>query len=157
MEGKKDVSRPLKVAVFDDDSDIREVIVLMLEEYLGFEVVAFDSNDRIKYQGITDAIKKGEIKVILCDGMTSGRQNLSGLDVVGIVRKLNFNTRVFVCTGMPSKDFLVQCRQAGANAFIVKPFRIEHIEAAFAAKDFYTNYQLQRLGSIFEALPVTVS
>lgn len=156
MQGKKESSTELSVMVLDDDPDIRQVIVMALEDSLGFKVVELDSNDRVEDAEIKSIIESGKVDVVFCDGKTSGRQKLSGPEVVCIVRKLNPSTRVFVCTGMPTVDFLSQCRQAGADAFICKPFRIKELEEALSAESFYTNFQPPTQRSI-GVLPVTVT
>ncbi|MDY6862547.1 MAG: response regulator [Thermodesulfobacteriota bacterium] len=109
----------LKILVIDDDSEIRTILGDILVS-LGYGVIM--ANDGL--EGI-DRIKECTIDLIMCDVYMP---NLSGLEFLKEIKKIEIEIPVVMVTGLPDVDIAVEAMKEGAADFISKPFRLEQIE-----------------------------
>ncbi len=124
---------PKRVLVVDDNEDIRNLLSLVLQKE-GFEVfLAADGTEAILI------IKSNELDLVLLDVMMPV---LSGLDILKIIRenkdkKIN-GIPVMMITAASTIADIDAAIEAGANSYIVKPFRNENL--------------MQKITAIFEGV-----
>lgn len=111
-----------KILLVDDDSDILEVVKLILEGS-GYQVMT--SNDG----NIIGIIENDMPDLILLDMLLCGED---GRDITRKIRKngKTKNARIVMMSAYPNANKLAL--DAGANDFIQKPFQIEHLLAIVA-------------------------
>lgn len=134
--------RNLSVMVIDDSQYTREILKTVLR---GFGVGNLKEADN-GHDGFRLLADGGDVDVIICD---IEMKPINGIEFVrmlrqrqhppeiGMSRVINPNTPVIMLTSHAKKSLVDMARQAGANAYIVKPVvpkvlfdRIERIAAA---------------------------
>jgi signal transduction histidine kinase/DNA-binding response OmpR family regulator len=113
---------PFRILVVDDDADNLNMMGNMLTT-LGLEVLLVDSGDK----ALTD-YKEHKPDLVILDYQMGP---LSGVDVVRNIRALKNGNSVpiIMVTASPFNEYREQSLQAGANAFLSKPFREEQLFA----------------------------
>jgi len=114
----------LKIAVVEDDINMRKSLVLALKEE-GYEVVEFRD-------GIS-ALKKldDSIDLIITD------ITMPKMDGIEFVKKLNGKYEVIMITGNASLDRAIECIRLGVKDFLTKPFELEDLIKAIERKRIY--------------------
>ncbi len=108
-----------KVLIADDATFMRTTLKMMLEKN-GFEVVgeARDGMEAItKYKELTPDIVTMDITM----------PNLSGIDALKGIRKLDSDAKVIMITAMGQDSMVKESIIYGAKSFIVKPFKEEQV------------------------------
>jgi DNA-binding NtrC family response regulator len=114
------ISSQLSLLVVDDDKDICEY----LEDFLthdGYRVVAINDPTRV-----VETMRAGEYHICILDIMMP---NLSGIDLLSMIRKIDDDIAVIILTGYPSLDTATASIQHDVSAYIKKPFHIEEFRA----------------------------
>lgn len=117
------IHREDTILIVDDDKGARETLVEMLEMN-GYRCLATEDGA----QAIARA-KSDEVDLVMTDMHMPG---LSGLDLIGEIRKIDDSIPVILITGYPSVDTAVEAMKRGAVEFLSKPFDIKlvtHIAA----------------------------
>ena len=111
-----------KLMLIEDDDTMRSLLQTLLE-FEGFLVLQLDGGTNL--DDILDRLRHDRPDLILLDVHL---RNLSGFDLVTQLRQDEElkQTRVLMSSGM---ELSVQCRQAGADGFILKPFMPEDLIA----------------------------
>ena len=106
------------ILTVDDSSTIRDQLRDLLEPN-GFQILEADSGEA----GLALA-RERQADLMIVDVNMPG---MDGLDMIAKVRELPGykRTPAFVLTTESSADLLKRGRQAGANAWVVKPFQSE--------------------------------
>jgi DNA-binding response OmpR family regulator len=106
----------MKVLVVEDDVDIQDLVIALLSR-VGHEVIAEDNGDA----GLAAALSQGPDLVIL-DWMMPG---LSGVEVCRGMRAdpRTTNVPVLMLTSKAQEADIDQAFTAGADDYMVKPFR----------------------------------
>jgi DNA-binding response OmpR family regulator len=115
-----------KVMIIEDDNSMRFLLGALLQ-LEGFQVI--EDNGCGDNEGIIRVMEKERPNAIYMDVHIG---NKSGIDVLKIIRKneiLN-TTKVLMSSGM---DLSLECTQAGADGFIMKPFMPEELIAQIKA------------------------
>jgi DNA-binding NtrC family response regulator len=103
----------LSVLVVDDDKDVCEY----LADFLSNEGYAVQTvND--SRQAI-ETLRSGTFHVVIIDLMMP---ELSGIDLLGQIRRVDDDVAVIILTGYPSLDTATQSIQHDVSAYIRKPF-----------------------------------
>jgi len=108
----------MKVLIVEDTESVRFALRLALE-YLGHEVVetAMDGEEALeKYGRFHPEIVFMDVKMPRMDGLTC----------TSLLAKLDPNAKVIIVTGGRSTES--DARDAGARAFVEKPFEIAHLQ-----------------------------
>lgn len=101
------------VLVVDDEAVIRDAVRLILGAE-GWQVaVAPDAESAFAHEAL------GSCRLVLCDLMLPGH---SGLDVVREVRRRRPWVPIVMITGYATADNATRAIEAGASAFLAKPF-----------------------------------
>ncbi len=109
------------VLVVDDESVIRKGISRALEKRGLFTRVAANGKEALAL------MSDYNFDLVLLD---IRMPDMDGLDVLSLIRKKYPKTQVIMITGYPTIDTAVHCVKLGALDYLVKPFRLEDLDAA---------------------------
>jgi DNA-binding NtrC family response regulator len=112
-----DKVRTITVLVVDDERSIRELLGDTLEAVGYKSLIAED------YEAAENILKSTPIDVVITDVLLPGR---SGVDLIKAVKTNYPNIPVLAISGKNVSQ--AEIRQAGADGFLAKPFRIGKIE-----------------------------
>ena len=113
VEAKKDM-----IAVVDDDESVRRTIVLLIEAF-GFRATAFDSAESF--------MKSGEQHNTSCLILDVRTPNVNGLRLQSELAAAGCSIPIIIITAYDDKEFRRRATQAGAVAFLSKPFSDEQL------------------------------
>ena len=109
-----------KILVIDDDPGIGDMMSLVLE-FKGYDVIISEKSDEVE-----EIILNKKIDLLILDMLISG---VNGTDVC---RRLKSNKDpdiseipILMMSGL--HDAVKECKQAGANDFIAKPFEMDQL------------------------------
>ena len=114
------------VLVVDDESVVRKGISRALEKRGLFTRVAGNGKDAMAL------MNDYPFDLVLLD---IRMPDMDGLDVLALIRKKYPKTQVIMITGYPTIDTAVHCVKLGALDYLVKPFRLEDLDAALNKTD----------------------
>ncbi len=111
------------ILVVDDSGIIREQLSHTLR-FHGYTVILADNGG----QGLTMAMSHPEIDLFIVD---INMPNMNGLEMIEEIRMIpnHKDTAIFVLTTESSSEVANEGREAGATAWIVKPFKEEPLLA----------------------------
>ncbi len=111
------------ILVVDDSGIIREQLSHTLR-YHGYKVLTADNGG----MGLTMAMSHPEINLFIVD---INMPNMNGLEMIEEIRLIDPHkeTPIFVLTTESSSEIANEGKQAGATAWIVKPFKEEPLLA----------------------------
>lgn len=114
----------MKILIVEDDVAIADLLtkILLTKNYQVKQVD--DGLDAL------DIINKEEFDLILLDIMLPG---LNGVDVLKRIRKNKVETPVILLTAIGTSKSVVEGLNSGADDYIVKPFKIEELQARINA------------------------
>ena len=113
----------MKIAIVEDDINMRKSLEIALAEYEEFEVVSFKS--------AKDALKKldDSIELVITD------INMPQMDGIEFLRTLNGRYEALIITGNATLNKAIDSIRLGVKDFLTKPFDIETlVEAIHRAK-----------------------
>jgi two-component system response regulator PilR (NtrC family) len=109
-----------QILIVDDDNTIRDALYdLFSEEHICHTVETADK--------ALATLETDEYDVVLTDISMPG---LSGLELVGHVRQKYPNTPVIIITGISDQAHAQGLMRLGAFDYLLKPFRLEVVEAS---------------------------
>ena len=103
----------IKIAVFDDNKNIRNSIVLLLNTEAGFEVVGSFSNAKNCIREVLDCSPD----VVLMDIEMPG---INGIEAVRLLKKEMPNIQILIQTVFEDDDRIYESIVAGASGYILK-------------------------------------
>jgi DNA-binding NtrC family response regulator len=106
----------LSILVVDDDKDVCEY----LEDFLshdGYRVVAISDPTQV-----VDVLRGDEFHICIVDLMMP---KLSGIDLLGQIRKVDNDLAVIILTGYPSLETATASIEHDVSAYIKKPFSVD--------------------------------
>lgn len=105
-----------KILVVDDDTDMGSMIKMILE-YKGFNVTSLKRGEHAK-----QIMKENDIDLLILDMLLSG---VNGTEICAEIKKdpLVANIPVIMISAHP--DAKKTCMEAGADAFLSKPFDLQ--------------------------------
>jgi DNA-binding response OmpR family regulator len=111
-------ARP-RVLVVEDEQPLRELVVVTLGE-------EFECDQAADGEAALERLRAGAPQLVVLDSMLPGR---SGLEVLGEMRedpRLR-DVPVLMLSAWQSPEDVETAMDAGANAFLGKPFRVEEL------------------------------
>jgi DNA-binding NtrC family response regulator len=109
-----------RVLIVDDEAVVRKGIARVLEGQ-GFSVhLACEGKEALEIMAETP------IPLVLLDIKMPG---MDGIEVLRRIRATYSDTVVIMITGHPTIDSAVECTKLGAVDYLVKPFRVDELEA----------------------------
>ena len=115
-----------KILVVDDDAELRNTLVEQLALQEEFETDTADTA-----QAALQHAKGGHIDLVLMD---VGLPDMDGREAVRVLRKNGFKAPVIMLTGHDTDSDTVLGLEAGANDYVVKPFRFAVLLARIRAQ-----------------------
>ena len=107
-----------RLLIVDDDAAMRQMLESLFREQ-GYAAETADSVDTAAAR-----LREREFDVVLSDVKMPGR---SGIELVGLLRKLRPETPVVLMTAFGSIDSAVEAMRAGAFDYLTKPFEPEAV------------------------------
>lgn len=114
-----------KILIVDDDNDLREALIEQLSLYEEFETIEGDSAAR----GIQ--LARAELIDLLV--MDVGLPDMDGREAVKLLRKGGFKAPIIMLTGHDTDSDTILGLEAGANDYMVKPFKFAVLLARIRA------------------------
>ncbi|MDD5513485.1 MAG: response regulator [Candidatus Omnitrophica bacterium] len=109
----------IKILAVDDEPGICNILKKIFSP-LGFTVLtATNGADAL------EIVKKEKPKVIFLDIRMLG---MSGLDVLAEIKKIDASAKVIMVTVLDDEKTKAEARRLGADDFVTKPFRSDHLE-----------------------------
>jgi diguanylate cyclase (GGDEF)-like protein len=106
--------------IVDDEIEVGKVITELLSG-LGFNVDS-ESSGKNAFQ----EIKKGKYTFLITD---INMPELSGIELIKMIKEENPDISIIAMTGYEKNYTYIDVVNAGANDFIIKPFKIDELEA----------------------------
>ena len=114
-----------KILICDDDNDLREALVEQLSLYEEFETVQTDTAAKGIHQARND-----QIDLLIMD---VGLPDMDGREAVKLLRKNGFKSPIIMLTGHDTDSDTVLGLEAGANDYVLKPFKFAVLLARIRA------------------------
>ena len=114
---------PRKILVIDDDSDIGQMMKMILT-YKGYKVTVIENAE-----GVEELIRNSSFDLIFMDMFLSGRY---GVDICFGLKMEKPATHIPIIMMSAHPDAKKICMEAGANDFISKPFDTHELLAKVA-------------------------
>ncbi len=109
------MSGPYQLLIVDDEADLRETLSEQLTLTGDFEVTSVDTG-----AAAIDAARSGRFDLVIMD---VGLPDIDGREAVKVIRRAGFRAPIVMLTGHTEDADTIQGLEAGANDYIVKPFR----------------------------------
>ena len=113
----------MNILVVDDDKDVCEY----LQDFLtndGYQVTCVNDPTHAEQE-----LRAAEFHVVILDLMMP---KLSGIDLLGQIRKLDDDIAIIILTGYPSLESATASIEYDVSAYIKKPFSIEEFREVLA-------------------------
>ena len=118
MEEERDKGKRVSALVVDEDEEIRGTLMERLQEAGYFTDVAANGKDAIdKFKEFFYNIALVEVEL----------PDMTGLDFLKVIKSIHPDTSVIFITGKPSLENSVSALNAGANAYMMKPLKMEEM------------------------------
>ena len=115
-----------RLLVVDDDQDLRDTLTEQLALYDEFEILSADTAASAINQAKADRIDLAIVDVALPD--------MDGREAVKVMRRNGFRSPIIMLTGQASEADTVLGLEAGANDYVVKPFKFSVLLARIRAQ-----------------------
>ncbi|MBI2264210.1 MAG: response regulator [Armatimonadetes bacterium] len=113
----------MKILVIEDTLLAREKAGRALRE-LGHEVIlAYDGDDGLR------KFKDENPDAVITD---INMPYMDGVEAIRLMRKVNANAQIFVCSGSADRDQIKQALQAGASDILPKPLSMEQVKVVLS-------------------------
>ncbi len=108
----------MKIAIVEDDINMRKSLELSLDEYKEFKVISF--------KNAKDALKQidDSFELIITD------INMPGMDGIEFIKKLGGQFEIIVITGNATLNRAIEAIRLGVKDFLTKPFEIDTLVSA---------------------------
>lgn len=120
------MSNASRLLVVDDDQDLRDTLVEQLGLYEEFQITTADTG-----AGALQAIGGDRIDLAIMD---VGLPDMDGRDAVKQMRRDGFRSPIIMLTAQGSENDTVMGLEAGANDYVVKPFKFAVLLARIRAQ-----------------------
>ncbi len=114
-----------KILIVDDDADLSEALIDQLSLYDEFELI----HAKTATSGLQGA-REGHIDLIIMD---VGLPDMDGREAVKLLRKSGVRAPIIMLTGHDTDSDTILGLEAGANDYVVKPFRFAVLLARIRA------------------------
>ena len=146
-------NKKLNILIIDDCSSHRKLLKRLLEWSFDFQVVTMNNGDEFLSKLDSD-ITNVQYDLILMDYLMPGT---SGIECIKIAREKGYKKLMFGLTAMSLTDDVVRFYQAGCDAILLKPFKLEKFQELienFGWKETLSQIVLKLL--ILSKYPLTV-
>ena len=116
------LGRISRVLVADDEPEIRDVLYDLLSP--AYECTAVGSAEEALL-----CLRKGQYDLVISDIMMGG---MSGIEMIPHVLKMSPDIVVIMISGVQTVESAINALRAGAFDYVMKPFDLQHVEAAVA-------------------------
>ncbi len=108
----------MKIAIVEDDINMRKSLEIAFDDYKNYEIVSF--------KNAKDALKKLDdtFELVITD------INMPGMDGIELVKTLNGKYEVIIMTGNATLSRAIESIHLGVKDFLLKPFDIDTLVAA---------------------------
>ncbi len=107
-----------RLLIIDDEPELREVLVMLLEDYVDSIALASDGVEAI------ELLQKQQFEAVLSDEKMPKK---SGLDVLKWMREQNIKTPFIIHTGYSQSDIMLEAQKLSVFGFIEKPWIEKHL------------------------------
>ncbi len=113
----------MKIAIVEDDINMRKSLEIAMSDYKEFEVITFKS--------AVDALKKldDSFDLVITD------INMPKMDGIELIKTLNGRFEVIIMTGNATLTRAIESVQLGVKDFLLKPFDVDTLVAAIKRED----------------------
>ena len=113
----------MKIAIVEDDINMRKSLEIAMSDYKEFQIVTF--------KNAVDALKKldASFDLIITD------INMPKMDGIEFVKELNGRYEVIIMTGNATLTRAIESIQLGVKDFLLKPFDVDTLVAAIKRED----------------------
>ncbi|SFV57376.1 Signal-transduction regulatory protein FlgR [hydrothermal vent metagenome] len=113
----------MKIAIVEDDINMRKSLEIAMGDYKEFEVVTF--------KNAVDALKKlnNSFDLVITD------INMPKMDGIEFVKELNGRFEIIIMTGNATLSRAIESIQLGVKDFLLKPFDIDTLVAAIKREE----------------------
>lgn len=113
----------MKIAIVEDDINMRKSLEIAMSDYKEFEIITF--------KNAVDALKKldSSFDLIITD------INMPKMDGIEFVKELNGRYEVIIMTGNATLSRAIESIQLGVKDFLLKPFDVDTLVAAIKRED----------------------
>ena len=115
-----------RILIVDDDAELRDALMEQMSLHEEFEAIAVDTGAK----GV-QAAKADPVNLIIMD---VGLPDIDGREAVRILRKNGFKAPIIMLTGHDTDSDTILGLEAGANDYVVKPFRFAVLLARVRAQ-----------------------
>ena len=116
MFGAEHMTGGKRILIVDDDEALRNSLTDQLNLHEEFQIIATDSG-----QGALNLLKSDYFELILLD---VGLPDMDGRDLCRLMRRNGVKAPIIMLTGANSDADTILGLDAGANDYVVKPFRL---------------------------------
>lgn len=120
------MSNASRLLVVDDDQDLRDTLAEQLGFHDEFQVTIAETAN-----GAIDAVKGDRIDLAIMD---VGLPDMDGREAVKLMRQNGFRSPIIMLTAQGSDSDTVMGLEAGANDYVVKPFKFAVLLARIRAQ-----------------------
>lgn len=124
----------MKVLVVDDDDVLRNELSELLNNE-GYKTFVTDSGE-----ATIKMLRHQDFDLIFTDLRLP---DMSGMELLKLLRKLNINTRVIMITAYSSTETAVEAMKNGAVDFLCKPIEVEHLKSTLKVMAESIEYEKQ--------------
>ena len=115
-----------KILVVEDDPELRDALIEQLALQDEFEPIPAETA-----QSAIDAAQNGAVDVVIMD---VGLPDMDGRDAVRQMRRAGFKAPILMLTGHDTDSDTIMGLEAGANDYVIKPFRFAVLLARLRAQ-----------------------
>lgn len=118
MEDEREKGKRVNALVVDEDEEIRQTLMEALQE------AGYFTDGVRKGKEALDKVKEFFYNIAVVEVELP---DMAGLDFLKMIKSIHPDTSVIFMTGNPSLENSVDALNAGANAYMLKPFKIEEM------------------------------
>ena len=115
-----------KILVVEDDPELRDALIEQLALQDEFEPIPAETA-----QSAIDAAQNGAVDAVIMD---VGLPDMDGRDAVRQMRRAGFKAPILMLTGHDTDSDTIMGLEAGANDYVIKPFRFAVLLARLRAQ-----------------------
>jgi len=128
----REAIEPMRTLLIDDSQGVRRLLAPMLKS-LGLKIVGEASNGQ---EGL-NLYEKLMPELVFLDMVMP---LMSGIEVLRRIKKINPNATVVMLTSIASRESVMESKQAGAFAYLLKPFEAQKIKRVVNEIRFMATY-----------------
>jgi two-component system cell cycle response regulator len=118
MENERDKGKRVNALVVDEDEETRQILMESLQEAGYFTDMAHNGKEAL------DKVKEFFYNIAVVEVELA---DMTGLEFLKMIKSIHPDTSVIFMTGKPSLENSVGALNAGANASMLKPFKVEEM------------------------------